>query len=1770
MSQHSAGTRRSRGSRLRKLAIVGVVAGALGLAAPASALLGITLPPLLPPVTSPDPITVQTTPVDYTPNSSLNLSGVNASVDGLLGTTNLLGGLTQAGTSLTQLLSGLFGGAAVAAPVVQAKATEASATAINNLKTRAENTVAAAAALDLQGAQDELLANVTDIQGQALGEVAGLLPLALTTGLQVVQNIVTPVCGLTAVPSSLIPGVGVDTTRLWTAAAPVIQQTDQATNKLLRDSYSNLYDQTLASVASIPTAGPVASALLLLLKYNWTTTYTAPGSTTPIVTTTKALMNVPTPIDVDNDGLFDLCGTTSFALSGSGTSISGIKLTQSITKMPLAKPVLPVQIGGGLLNVINFGYNTTESTAPVIYTTAATLEGSGLSIDNTYSVHRGKNLVIPPLSLAALNLTTAQLPTFPPLLTDAPKPIVTDEICIGACSGIAIRDRFENVPVSTHVDGPLASAGVKTNYSAPSESDSFTHSFSLGTSITLSASAGRDAAATEVPNLGATTAPKAFSSCLSITDGTCSPNSATTDKFSTSFTASSKTLAEQNLAIGGAPANTCTGVAALGATTHILGTSFNGSATPSTATVGSGRLALDSAGAPAEGCIAGGSVLALTGLPTYTLPNGFSANNRRATYSNTSTFGLLTGTPIATKTGTITCPAGTAVGYSSLSPLGTFVLAPVICSVPPVNTVAPAITGQALVDATLTAGNGTWTPGAPNTPTYTKQWFKCDAAGANCVVIPGATGDTYELQYGNYPAEPTDFGHTFIVKVTGTNLDGTATATSAPTAVVALPPPPMIATAPVLSGNRKVGVATTTTNGTYTNGATSFTYRWQRCDAAGTPASCTDIGGATSSSYVVQAADKGLTIRSVVVGTNHGGSSAPNPSATAFIPPNPVNNVAPGIKNGPANAVGASVATGDNLSATVGSWDFTTSAFTYQWQLCDAAGTNCADIAGATGAVYQLQHPADDGGTVRVVVTGHGLNGDTSATSGVTGVVLFNDLSAKTVTQIPDGTVSATTPGAGTTTYVGGSFDTVGAPTGGSGLIPDGGTGSTVSLASATAGAANGGVMATVPDGAGGYFLGGSFTQVKGVQCPSLARILADGTVDANYCYAGLTGTVKSLARTSGTFAGSSKVLVVGGDFAYAGHQNLMFIDPQAAGSPQFLASGDPNGVVNTVANNLSSTASNNNIVYLGGKFSQVGGTQASNLAAATLTWSGSQLASAARNNWSAGVCIGVGTTTPAGTSACGDPAASVNTIASLSSGFVAIGGRFNQQYRVVNNATPTNTATRNNALLVGDTGAAPTLLGWNPNVSGGAQTVNAIALGGVTMGSFLGVPFISGYTVYLGGDFTAINGVAIKNLGQFGASGTGGSNTNGTNNTSGPMNTWLPNPNGPVTSLAWAGNNTTSSLIVGGAFTTIDSRPNTTTASTTLVRHRLAKINLGAASSTTLPVVDGTWDPNAGRTVRTVSRDAATGTVTVGGDFVVLGGQTRNNLAEFDPNTGVTGWNPSADGPVNALAFRSGTVYAGGAFGNVGGAIRANLAAIDGTTGAVGSWNPGANGTVNALATDASNVYVGGSFTSAGGQARANLAAIDNAGTATAWNPGTDGVVKALAVNAGTVYVGGLFANAGGAPRSNAAGIDSSGTATGFDPNADGVVNAIAVNGAGAYLGGGFTHVGPDARDHVALVDPTTGLAAGWNPGVNGVLNALYLVGSQVFVGGDFTSAGGASRSNLAALDAGSDSALSFKPDPNGAVKALSRTSGGSITVGGSFTIIAGQAAPALGFFGG
>jgi len=287
----------------------------------------------------------------------------------------------------------------------------------------------------------------------------------------------------------------------------------------------------------------------------------------------------------------------------------------------------------------------------------------------------------------------------------------------------------------------------------------------------------------------------------------------------------------------------------------------------------------------------------------------------------------------------------------------------VVALAPPAAGTAPSVTGTLVDGATLSTGTGTFGGTAPFA--YTYQWQRCDATGASCVAIPGATGATHALT-------PADVGATLRAAVTATNAVGAATQVSPATGVVA-PAPPVSTSAPVVSGVVADGQTLSATTGTFSGTAPlTYAYQWQRCDASGS--SCANIAGATSATYAETAADIGATLRVRVTATNPAGSATGTAAATGVVAAvAPTSTVAPSISGTPAN--------GSTLSADHGTFSGSAPfAYAYQWQRCDAAGNSCVDIPGATATGY----PAgvdDVGHALRVRVTATNPGGSATATS---------------------------------------------------------------------------------------------------------------------------------------------------------------------------------------------------------------------------------------------------------------------------------------------------------------------------------------------------------------------------------------------------------------------------------------------------------------------------------------------------------------------------------------------------------------------------------------------------------------------------------------------------------------------------------------------------------------------------------------------------------------------------------------------------------------------
>ncbi|MGZ6668377.1 MAG: Ig-like domain repeat protein [Solirubrobacteraceae bacterium] len=253
-----------------------------------------------------------------------------------------------------------------------------------------------------------------------------------------------------------------------------------------------------------------------------------------------------------------------------------------------------------------------------------------------------------------------------------------------------------------------------------------------------------------------------------------------------------------------------------------------------------------------------------------------------------------------------------------------------VIALPPVNPAPPTTGGTAQEGQVLTLTQGQWS----NSPTISDQWQRC--TGAACSPISGETGTTHTVTAA-------DVGQSIEVLETATNSGGTASISSAPTAVIVAPPTEIAA--PSIMGTASQGSLLTEVHATWTGAPTSFAYQWYRCSAA----ACVPISGATSQTYTPVAADVGSGLLVAEVATNAGGPSAPADSAltsvvTGPLGPTPVNISPPSI-SGVAQQ-------GQTLTEAHGSWSGNPTSYRYQWDACGSAG--CADIPGATGSSYTL------------------------------------------------------------------------------------------------------------------------------------------------------------------------------------------------------------------------------------------------------------------------------------------------------------------------------------------------------------------------------------------------------------------------------------------------------------------------------------------------------------------------------------------------------------------------------------------------------------------------------------------------------------------------------------------------------------------------------------------------------------------------------------------------------------------------------------------------
>jgi hypothetical protein len=273
------------------------------------------------------------------------------------------------------------------------------------------------------------------------------------------------------------------------------------------------------------------------------------------------------------------------------------------------------------------------------------------------------------------------------------------------------------------------------------------------------------------------------------------------------------------------------------------------------------------------------------------------------------------------------------------------------------------------------------------------------------------------------------------------------------------------------------------------------------------------------------------------------------------------------------------------------------------------------------------------------------------------------------------------------------------------------------------------------------------------------------------------------------------------------------------------------------------------------------------------------------------------------------------------------------------------------------------------------------------------------GNTVYVGGSFSLVGGQPRANLAAIDAR-------------DGTATAWNPAPNGGVVELVANGN----TIYAGGRFTNIGGQP----------RRYLAAVDSATGAATP-------WDPDPDDFIEALAIDG--NTVYAGGWFAHMKGLPRKTLAAIDAGTGETrNWDAFGSGTaVDAIAVKGDTLYVGGLFFSMGGQTRRDLAALDARTGLATDWHPvlgpGVGGNysdVRALQMQGNTLYAGGDFGSVNGVTQNYLAALDatTGDVVQGWDPNPDGFIWALALGPNAVYAGGGYERMNGMPVGSIAAL--------------------------------------------------------------------------------------------------------------------------------------------------
>jgi uncharacterized delta-60 repeat protein/uncharacterized repeat protein (TIGR01451 family) len=334
---------------------------------------------------------------------------------------------------------------------------------------------------------------------------------------------------------------------------------------------------------------------------------------------------------------------------------------------------------------------------------------------------------------------------------------------------------------------------------------------------------------------------------------------------------------------------------------------------------------------------------------------------------------------------------------------------------------------------------------------------------------------------------------------------------------------------------------------------------------------------------------------------------------------------------------------------------------------------------------------------------------------------------------------------------------------------------------------------------------------------------------------------------------------------------------------------------------------------------------------------------------------------------------------------------------------------------------------------------------------------------LYVGGDFTLLNGLARLRVGRI--------------NLNGSLDTTFDATTNFYKSVRVLALQSATNLLVGGVFTNV----------------------AGAGKSYLVRLkADGVLDTNfladVDNSVQALALQTD-GKILVGGAFTRVNGQTRNFLARLNADGSLDvnfKTNAAADAMVRAIVCQNdGGILVAGDFGLINGVERNHIARLRPTGELDSTFDPGSgpDDTVQCLALQPNGaVLLGGRFATVNGAGRGRVARLTSLGALDGlFDPG-DGAnewIAAIAVEPnGKVYVAGGFTVFDGAPLNRLARLNADGSldpTINFGAGANNFINALVLQpDRKIIIGGGFTEFDGVPRQYLARLNSSENAGLG------------------------------------------------------------------------------------------